>query len=154
LTPLLDERSRRLLVAAESQVIGRSGTAVVSKVTGVSRRVIRQGMAELKDPVVSEAGRVRRPGGGRKKAIDKDPARKHALEELLESTTRGEPEALLRWTWAKLLEQVQERPQAECGRKHGDNGAGVNGQKANPRRVRWRRGSGDLPPRSGARRRV
>ncbi len=34
LTPLLDERSRRLLVAAESQVIGRSGTAVVSKMTG------------------------------------------------------------------------------------------------------------------------
>lgn len=98
LTPLLDERSRRLLVAAESQVIGRSGTAVVSKVTGVSRRVIRQGMAELKAPVVLGAGRVRRPGGGRKKAIDKDPALKHALEELLESTTRGDPEAPLRWT--------------------------------------------------------
>src|ERR1035438_6299792 len=98
LTPLLDERSRRLLVAAESQVIGRSGTAVVSKVTGVSRRVFRQGMAELKDPAVLEAGRVRRPGGGRKKAIDKDPALKHALEELLESTTRGDPEAPLRWT--------------------------------------------------------
>ena len=98
LTPLLDERSRRLLVAAESQVIGRSGTAVVSKVTGVSRRVIRQGMAELKEPAILEAGRVRRPGGGRKKAIDKDPALKHALEELLESTTRGDPEAPLRWT--------------------------------------------------------
>src|SRR5271157_1030308 len=98
LTPLLDERSRRLLVAAESQVIGRSGTAVVSKVTGVSRRVIRQGMAELKAPTVLGAGRVRRPVGGRKKAIDKDPALKHALEELLESTTRGDPEAPLRWT--------------------------------------------------------
>ena len=98
LTPVPDERSRRLLVAAESQVIGRSGTAVVSKVTGVSRRVIRQGMAELKSPAVLEAGRVRRPGGGRKKAIEKDPALKHALEELLESTTRGDPEAPLRWT--------------------------------------------------------
>src|ERR1017187_1033380 len=72
LTPLLDERSRRLLVAAESQVIGRSGTAVVSKVTGVSRRVIRQGMAELKDPAVLEAGRVRRPGGGRRAYLDPD----------------------------------------------------------------------------------
>ncbi|MGH9829307.1 MAG: ISAzo13 family transposase, partial [Blastocatellia bacterium] len=80
------------------QVIGRSGTAVVSKVTGVSRRVIRQGMAELKNPAVLEAGRVRRPGGGRKRAIDKDPALKRALEELLESTTRGDPEAPLRWT--------------------------------------------------------
>ena len=98
LMPLLDEPSRRLLVAAESQVIGRSGTAVVSKVTGVSRRVIRLGMAELKAPIVLGAGRVRRPGGGRKKAIDKDPALKHALEELLESTTRGDAETPLRWT--------------------------------------------------------
>jgi hypothetical protein len=70
LTPHLDERSRRLLVAAESQVIGHSGTTVVSKLTGVSRRVIRRGMAELKEPVVLPTGRVRRPGGGRKKAID------------------------------------------------------------------------------------
>jgi transposase len=98
LTPLLDERCRRLLVAAESQVIGRSGAATVSRVTGVSRRVIRQGMAELKSPAVLEGGRVRHPGGGRKKAVDKDPALKHALETLLESTTRGDPEAPLRWT--------------------------------------------------------
>ena len=98
LTPLLDERSRRLLVAAESRVIGRSGITAVSKATGVSRRVIRQGVAELNNPVILPAGRVRRPGGGRKKAIDKDPALKHELEELLESTTRGDPEAPLRWT--------------------------------------------------------
>ena len=45
-----------------------------------------------------EAGRVRRAGGGRKKAMDEDPALKYALEELLESTTRGDPEAPLRWT--------------------------------------------------------
>ncbi len=55
-------------------------------------------MAELKDPVVLEAGRVRRPGGGRKKAINKDPALKDALKGLVESTTRGDPEAPLRWT--------------------------------------------------------
>ena len=98
LTAVLDERSRRLLVAAESQVIGRSGITAVSKATGVSRRVIRQGMAELTNPSVLPSGRVRRPGGGRKKAIDRDPALKQDLEELLESTTRGDPEAPLRWT--------------------------------------------------------
>ena len=98
LTAVLDERSRRLLVAAESQVIGRSGITAVSKATGVSRRVIRQGMAELTNPSVLPSGRVRRPGGGRKKAIDRDPALKQDWEELLESTTRGDPEAPLRWT--------------------------------------------------------
>jgi hypothetical protein len=40
---VLDERSRRLLVAAESEAMGRRGISVVAKVTGVSRQVIRQG---------------------------------------------------------------------------------------------------------------
>jgi len=108
----LDERSRRLLVAAESQVIGHSGTTVVSKLTGVSRRVIRRGMAELKESVVLPTGRVRRPGGGRKKAIDQDPALLRDLQELLESTTRGDPEAPLRWTCRSvrnLTAELQQR---------------------------------------------
>jgi transposase len=112
LTPHLDERSRRLLVAAESQVIGHSGTTVVSKLTGVSRRVIRRGMAELKEPVVLPTGRVRRPGGGRKKAIDQDPALLRDLQQLLESTTRGDPEAPLRWTCRSvrnLTAELQQR---------------------------------------------
>lgn len=112
LTPLLDERSRRLLVAAESQVIGHSGTTVVSKLTGVSRRVIRRGMAELKEPAILPVGRVRRPGGGRKNAIDQDPALLRDLQELLESTTRGDPEAPLRWTCRSvrnLTAELQQR---------------------------------------------
>ena len=64
LRKVLDERSRRLVVAAESLAWGRGGLSVVSRATGVSRRVIRQGQAELKQPVVRPAGRIRRPGGG------------------------------------------------------------------------------------------
>jgi hypothetical protein len=40
---VLDERARRLVVAAESEAIGRRGISAVSKATGVSRRVIRVG---------------------------------------------------------------------------------------------------------------
>jgi transposase len=72
--------------------------SAVARATGVSRRVIRQGMAELKQPSQVEPGRVRRPGGGRKKASDLDPSFRTDLEKLLESTTRGDPEAPLRWT--------------------------------------------------------
>ena len=98
LRSVLDERTRRLLAAAESQAMGRGGISTVSRVTGISRPVIRQGIAELKNPEILVADRVRRPGGGRKKAVDKDASLKSDLEELLESTTRGDPEAPLRWT--------------------------------------------------------
>ena len=42
--------------------------------------------------------RIRRSGGGRKSALALDPSLKTDLEELLESTTRGDPESPLRWT--------------------------------------------------------
>lgn len=51
LKTLLDERSRRLLAAAESQAVGKGGISVVAKATGISRPVIRQGIADLKDPL-------------------------------------------------------------------------------------------------------
>jgi transposase len=94
----LDERSRRLMAAAESQVLGRGGISAVSKATGISRIVIQQGIAELASPSSLPAGRVRREGGGRKKAVDKDASLRTDLESLLESSTRGDPEAPLRWT--------------------------------------------------------
>ena len=98
LRPLLDERARRLVVAAESQTAGRGGISAVSRATGVSRQVIRQGVAELKAPAAMSLSRIRREGGGRKKAADLDPSFKTDLEKLLESTTRGDPESPLRWT--------------------------------------------------------
>jgi transposase len=98
LRPLLDERARRLVVAAESQTAGRGGISAVSRATGVSRQVIRQGIAELKEPMAMGPSRIRRQGGGRKKVADLDPSLKRDLEKLLESTTRGDPESPLRWT--------------------------------------------------------
>ena len=105
LSPLVDERVRRLLAAAESQAIGKGGISAVARATGMSRPVIRQGIAELKDPGAFPPGRIRRPGGGRKKAVDKDQSLKADLEALLESTTRGDPEAPLRWT-SKSVRQL------------------------------------------------
>ena len=61
---ILDERSRRLVAAAESAAIGRGGVSAVSRATGMSRQVIRQGMAELSESRVHPLGRVRRPGQG------------------------------------------------------------------------------------------
>jgi len=98
LAPILDEKSRRLVAAAECKAWGPGGVSAVSKVTGVSRQVIRQGLRELTQPATPSVGRVRRPGGGRKKAIQKDPTLLADLEKLVDPTTRGDPESCLRWT--------------------------------------------------------
>lgn len=108
LTPFLDQRTRRLIAAAESQTIGRGGISLVARATGISRPVIRQGIAELKDPGSLVAGRVRRQGGGRKRAVDKDSSLKSDLEALLESTTRGDPQAPLRWTCKSVRQLTTE----------------------------------------------
>jgi len=108
LKAFLDERSRRLLAAAESQTAGKGGISIVAKAIGISRPVIRQGIAELRDPTTWVPGRVRKEGGGRKRASDKDSSLKSDLESLLESTTRGDPEAALRWTCKSVRQLTTE----------------------------------------------
>jgi transposase len=103
----LDERSRRLLAAAESQAIGKGGISLVARATGISRPVIRQGITDLNNPGLA-AGRVRREGGGRKRAVVKDVSLRTDLEGLLEATTRGDPEAPLRWTCKSVRQLTAE----------------------------------------------
>jgi transposase len=103
----LDERQRRLLVAAEAKVMGRGGVSAVAKATGVSRETIRAGVGELEsvgsgESVPAMRQRVRRPGGGRKRAIDKDATLLADLEALVDPATRGDPESPLRWTCKSL----------------------------------------------------
>ena len=47
LRDILDERSRRLVAAAECLAIGRGGIAAVTRATGMAGQVIRRGMDEL-----------------------------------------------------------------------------------------------------------
>jgi len=104
---LLDERQRRCVAAAEATTIGRGGISLVSKATGVSRKAIRAGARELKQPVGKRLprGRVRKPGGGRKRSVEKDATLLTDLEKLVEPTTRGDPESPLRWT-CKSVRQI------------------------------------------------
>jgi hypothetical protein len=97
----LDERSRRLVAAAESLAIGRGGIAAVSRATGMACQVIRRGMTELEmAPLqpVPRTGRIRHQGGGRKKTADVDATLLKDLERLVDPSTRGDPESPLRWT--------------------------------------------------------
>jgi hypothetical protein len=95
--PYLDERQRRLLLAAGSRGLGRGGISKTARATGASRQTVHTGLAELEGRV-EFAGRVRRPGGGRKRRRDLDPGLVPTLEALVDPDTRGDPESPLRWT--------------------------------------------------------
>jgi transposase len=96
---VLDERSRRAVAASEALALGWGGITAVSRATGLSRKTIRAGIKELRGELPRAApGRVRRPGGGRKKLVATDPTVRADLERLVEPTTRGDPESPLRWT--------------------------------------------------------
>lgn len=73
LLALLDERSRRLVAAALARQHGRGGLARLARITGMSRTTLRRGLRELARPTPFSSPRIRRPGGGRKKAGKKMP---------------------------------------------------------------------------------
>ena len=68
--PLLDERQRRIFLAAEAMSCGHGGVKAVSEISGVSRATIIDGKKEIKknEHTLLPVGRCRRPGGGRKPA--------------------------------------------------------------------------------------
>ncbi len=98
LNPALDERARRLVLAAEAREIGRGGIAIVSRASGASRSTIRRGIKELGSGEGPVQDRIRRPGAGRKSLVETDATLLTDLESLVEPHTRGDPESALQWT--------------------------------------------------------
>jgi hypothetical protein len=98
LLPHLDERSRRLVAAAEAMALPRGGSSAVRRCCGMSRTTILAGIRELREGTVLHPGRIRREGGGRKKFEQNHPGFQGALELLVCPSTRGDPERPLLWT--------------------------------------------------------
>lgn len=96
----LNEYQSRLFVAERALQLGRGGISYLSRLTGMSRVTITQGLGELRgrkklrNPLES----VRRPGGGRKKVEEADPKLLVRLRAIVEETTAGDPMTPLRWT--------------------------------------------------------
>jgi len=112
----LNERSRRLWAATEARSLGRGGVAAVMAATGMSSATMSKGLKELEAAAAGGAtlppGRIRRPGGGRKRARDKQPGLSEALAALVEPTARGDPEHPLRWTCkstARLADELKKQ---------------------------------------------
>jgi len=95
--PFLDERGRRLVAASAALAAGRGGVKAVCEATAVTRSTIGRGLAELRGGENHLGGRVRRAGGGRKAAIDRQAGLLEAVGELVQSAIRGDPQAALLW---------------------------------------------------------
>lgn len=95
--PHLNEKQRRILLAAEARALGYGGITRVARAAGVSRNTIHQALQEQDQGGPAPVG-VRRHGGGRKKTRDRDPTLLADLEALVNPDTRGDPMSPLRWT--------------------------------------------------------
>ena len=107
LSPVLNEQGLRRFAATEARTYGHGGVSVVSRITGIARSTIGRGMKEIAEKRQLEAGRIRKPGGGRKAKLSKDSTLLSDLKGLVEPATRGDPMRLLLWT-AKSLRNLAE----------------------------------------------
>lgn len=123
--PLLNERQRRIYLAAEAESLGWGGMGIVSELAGVDRDTVSAGRKDLlemrghpeslsgdngqgKEP--ESAGRIRREGAGRKPIEEKQPGITAALVRLIEDACCGSPESTLIWTGKstrKLAEELR-----------------------------------------------
>ena len=99
--PYLNEKQTRIVLAAEAESMGRGGLSKVSKLTGISRITLNMGIKELAlsatvDTLKNE--RIRKSGGGRKKATEKNKNLAIILEKIVSPHTMGDPMKPLLWT--------------------------------------------------------
>lgn len=96
----MNEYQARLLVAERSVQLGRGGVSRLSRLTGMSRVTITQGVRELRGGKLRSPaeGRIREPGGGRKKVEQADAELPRRLKSIVEETTAGDPMSPLKWT--------------------------------------------------------
>ena len=112
LASLMDERMRRQWAAAEAKSYGWGGIRAVSRATGMAPNTVARGLAELEsreaDPETPCEARLRKSGGGRKRATETDPELAAALERLVDPVTRGDPMSPLRWTCKSTTQLADE----------------------------------------------
>lgn len=109
----LDERTKRHFLATRALSLGRHGVSLVAEASGVNRDTIYRGIRELKTGEQLPEGHVRKPGGGNKRLLDKEPVLLEVFDDIVEAHTAGLPQDdSVRWvslTTAQIREIFKER---------------------------------------------
>jgi hypothetical protein len=102
ISPILNEKQRRIVYAAEAEQIGRGGKSQISAMTGMSRSTLNAGFSDLQSLCDNNLDinneRIRRSGGGRKQLSQTNLDLVTELESLIEPVTCGDHMSPLRWT--------------------------------------------------------
>ena len=116
--PYLSEKQKRIFLSVEAKYFGYGGVTKVSRISGVSRMLLTQGIKELDKKIDISIDRSRKSGGGRKKVIEKYPEAKKLIKQIIEPHIRGEPESALQWTSKSLRKISQELKLKDCPISH------------------------------------
>ena len=103
-----DERMKRILLGGLSTVYGHGGKSRIQALTGIAQSTLRTGTNEFNDQSAEyKTERIRSKGGGRKPVTDKNPELENHIQEIVESSTYGNPMNVLVWTTLSLR-KIQE----------------------------------------------
>jgi transposase len=98
-----NERQRRIYAGSLARQYGWGGISRVQRETGLDPHTIIRGMRELEEEPLLE--RVRKVGGGRKKAEDRQPHLLDAIE--LEANPKTDKRTIVKWTSHSLAHIAQ-----------------------------------------------
>ncbi len=88
----LSEKDRRRFAALEAIKLGHGGTRYIAQVLGCDPQTVKDGMRELKHlPDDPAGGRVRKPGGGRKKTEVAQVNLIQQVQDTIKDRTAGDP---------------------------------------------------------------
>jgi hypothetical protein len=104
----LSEKDRRRYAAVEALKLGWGGKSYISRLFGCDDESMQLGLSELNDETVLKMSRIRRPGGGRPRALDSieglDDAFLRVVAQHNADVTTDEPG---KWTTLSRQEIVQ-----------------------------------------------
>ncbi|MDR1309126.1 MAG: hypothetical protein LBL95_04425 [Deltaproteobacteria bacterium] len=99
--PLLDEKTRRIYLAKESEGLGHGGLKAVHELTGVSKTTIIKAKKEIAEGTYIH-GRIRKSGAGRKTITQKYPKINEEIIRIIENKPSDSPEGYISWTTESL----------------------------------------------------
>ena len=99
--PYLNEAQKRLFLASEAISYGRGGISEIERISGVTRKTIRKGIAEINIGKAPNE-RIRNDGGGRKSIETTHPNIEDEIRRLIDGSTYGDPERILSYTTESL----------------------------------------------------
>jgi len=89
---LLNEYQKRQYLGTEALALGRHGVDKITQFFGASKKTVYKSINEIRSGYSPESGRIRRPGGGRKRELDRHPEWFDTLKLVIGPRTAGLPQ--------------------------------------------------------------